>query len=527
MQIIFNPYQWDFVTSRDRFPGLVAGWGTGKTLCLIMRAVKLSQAYSDNLGLIVRKVYKDLADSTIKDFELYTGLKVPSTTRDVVVPGSKSRIMFRHLEELTSGPTKTLIQNVNLGWFAIEQAEEFDTSEQFEMLRGRLRRVLNPYLPYFDGIKQRNALLAGSSSCVFCKSTDIIENESAKDAIQAKSIEKSGIPDPNVSEMDGFCYCLKCKQFWNRNPHPKMVEFDDYLLNNQLRSGFVIANANGKNWVWRQWLKDPAEEFSGQSVPTFANEHNLVSDFVKDLRSMEHGTDTQRRKFRRFVQNLHDEADIEGCYYGKLMQEARQEGRIGNYPPDRSVATHTIWDLGVSDSTAIWFIQKIGKEVRHVHYYENNGEGIEHYVRYLHDVRDRLGLHYGKHFWPHDGRKRDLSTGRELRQTAQAMGLSPVILKIEKKVSGDHGGIERTRKMLPYCTWDETECSGGIECMEHYQRKINHALSTDEKMVYSDTPLHDWASNGADSERYVSLAIKKLGAGMTREEVRELQEMYS
>lgn len=525
MQIILNPYQWNFMTSRERFPGLVSGWGTGKTLCLIQRSVLLSQCYRDNLGLVVRKVYKDLADSTIKDFELYTGLKVPQSTRDVVLPGSNSRIMFRHLEELTSGPTKTLIQNVNLGWFAIEQAEEFDTSEQFEMLRGRLRRVLQPFDGYYEARSKRNALFASSDTCVFCKKGEIVEGSEAKELIQAKSVAKSGLRDPNIEEMDGFVFCRSCQGFWSRDPDARMEDFLEYLKENQLRTGFVIANANGKNWVWRNWLgRDISPGFSGGQARTFDNEHNLVKDFVDDLRSMAQGTETQKRKYRRYVENCHDEADVEGCYYGKLMQDARSEGRIGRFPPDRSVATHTVWDLGINDTTAIWFIQKIGREVRHIGYYENSGEGIEHYVRTLETYRDKFGLHYGKHFWPHDGKKRDLSTGKELRKTAQEMGLNPTILKREKKVVD---GIERARKMIPNCTYDEIECANGIEALEHYQRRKNHAMSTEEKSVWSDTPLHDWSSNGADAERYVSEAIKKLGGGMTAQEVRELQEMYT
>ncbi|GAG39546.1 unnamed protein product, partial [marine sediment metagenome] len=42
--------------------------------------------------------------------------------------------MFRHADELSA------LQNINLGWAMIEQAEEFDTDESFQMLRGRLRR---------------------------------------------------------------------------------------------------------------------------------------------------------------------------------------------------------------------------------------------------------------------------------------------------------------------------------------------------------------------------------------------------
>ena len=110
----------------------MAGWGTGKTLFGILRALDLSQEIPNNTGLIVRKEYTDLRDSLCRDFEKYTGLKINSK-KEVYFPNG-SIIMFRHGAELR------VLQNINLGWFMIEQAEEFETEEQFEFLRGRLRR---------------------------------------------------------------------------------------------------------------------------------------------------------------------------------------------------------------------------------------------------------------------------------------------------------------------------------------------------------------------------------------------------
>ena len=499
-----NGYQWDFLTSEARFPGMVSAWGTGKTLVLIQRAVKLSQCYKQNLGLIVRKVFQELRDSTIKDFETYTGLKVPMGSRDVVMPGG-SRIMFRHLEELTGGPTRQLIQNVNLGFFAIEQAEEFEGGEQFEMLRGRLRRRLTPDEDYFAAYEARQFVLMESGKCLSCGSVRIVEG-------------------------DGNPTCEDCGFFWSRAENPRMTAFHKYLRSHELRSGWVIANANGKNWVWRNWIspnRRNKEEFPGVEATTFDNAHNLPSDFVRDLESMKDGTETQQRKYRRYVLNCHDEADIEGSYYLKLIQEARKQGRIGSgvgFDPDKSVSTHTAWDLGVSDSTSIWWFQKVGKEIRIIHYYENCGEGLEHYIRYVDSVGSRLKLRYGSHYWPHDGKKRDLSTGKELLSTAREMGLKVTPLRREKRVVD---GIERTRKLFPYCTFDESECVGGLDALEHYQRRKNSSASTEEKSVYSDTPLHDWSSNGADAFRYVSAAVRKTGGSMTAEEVKELQAAYS
>jgi len=134
-KFIFEPFQKAFINSTARFPCFKAGWGTGKTTCALIKGLILSDAYQGNLGLIVRKKYTDLRDSTLKDFERYTGLHVPQSTKEVMI-GEGSKIMFRHGDELSG------LQNVNLGWAYIEQAEEFETDEQFMMIRGRLRREL-------------------------------------------------------------------------------------------------------------------------------------------------------------------------------------------------------------------------------------------------------------------------------------------------------------------------------------------------------------------------------------------------
>lgn len=94
-----------------------------------------SELIPDNLGIIFRKEFTDLRDSTVKDFERYTGLIVDSQ-RNVRV--GSSTIMFRHIEELNN------IQNINLGWAAIEQGDELETDNEFFLLFGRLRRSLTP-----------------------------------------------------------------------------------------------------------------------------------------------------------------------------------------------------------------------------------------------------------------------------------------------------------------------------------------------------------------------------------------------
>jgi len=125
-------FQDKFLFSEARFPTLIAGVGTGKTLMLLLKIWKFCEDYPNTLALIVRKEYTDLRDSTIKDAERYFGISIDSDKEYKFKNGSV--IMFRHGAELN------VLKNINLTIAGIEQAEEFDTEETFNFLRDRLRR---------------------------------------------------------------------------------------------------------------------------------------------------------------------------------------------------------------------------------------------------------------------------------------------------------------------------------------------------------------------------------------------------
>ena len=147
--------QEDFVFSPKQFPAFIAGWGCGKSLCLILRAMLYSRHIPENLGVIFRKEYVDLRDSTCQDFEKYTGLKINSQ-REVALP-NKSKILFRHIEEMNN------IQNINLGWYAVEQIDEMEADKEFYMLWGRLRRNITPSPSFAEtGLPIRSGFVIGN-----------------------------------------------------------------------------------------------------------------------------------------------------------------------------------------------------------------------------------------------------------------------------------------------------------------------------------------------------------------------------
>jgi len=98
---------------------------------------------------------------------------------------------------------------------------------------------------------------------------------------------------------------------------------------------------------------------------------------------------------------------IQGAYYANEIRQVRKEGRITKVPYQPGALVHTWWDLGMDDMMAIWFVQRIGRELHAIDYYENNGEGLAHYAKVLQD----RGYLYGAHVGPHDLEVRELGAG--------------------------------------------------------------------------------------------------------------------
>jgi hypothetical protein len=115
---------------------------------------------------------------------------------------------------------------------------------------------------------------------------------------------------------------------------------------------------------------------------------------------------------------------VEGSYYGKLIEKARDEQRICNVPYDTRIPVHTAFDIGFGDSTSIVFWQEVGGEIRIIDFYENNGEGIAHYAKLLQSKT----YVYGTHYMPHDAGSGSIQTGRTLQDVAYDVGLKSTIL---------------------------------------------------------------------------------------------------
>ena len=193
------------------------------------------------------------------------------------------------------------------------------------------------------------------------------------------------------------------------------------------------------------------------------------------------------------------DAAIVGAYYGKELADAEQQKRICEVPYEKALPVHTAWDLGIGDSTAIWFFQIAGGELRFIDWYENHGQALSHYA----SVLAAKGYAYGTDWVPHDAKVKELGTGRTRVETLIGLGRNPRVIPMH----GLMDGINAVRVTLPRCWFDDVKCRGGIEALKQYQTEF------DEKTrAFKNTPRHDWTSHTADAMRYAAMAWRELTA---------------
>lgn len=211
----------------------------------------------------------------------------------------------------------------------------------------------------------------------------------------------------------------------------------------------------------------------------------------------QYGQDEGEAKFLQEYYCSFDAA-LPGAYYGTEIGKAEREGRISSVPHKPGVLVYPVFDFGrgASNSTAIWFIQVVGREPRAIDYYEGNSGDIAHYGKVL---RER-GYEYGKLLLPHDGGYERLSTGQSYAEQFKAMGFDVEVLQ---RVPDLAAAITATRPFIDQCWFDAEKCSRGLDCLRSYHREWD-----DSNKVFKPTPKHDWASHGADAYRGAAQAFE-------------------
>ena len=192
-------------------------------------------------------------------------------------------------------------------------------------------------------------------------------------------------------------------------------------------------------------------------------------------------------------------ASIPGSFFAAEMALVRSEGRIiadVEALPDRPV--HRAWDLGVTDSTSIWFYQAQGGQIVILDHLTSNGVGVEWYRDEIMKLYEQRNWLHGTDYVPHDAKVKEWGSGRTRVETMSGLGLAPMLVPL----STVEDGINAVRRMLPLCIF-HPRCETGIAALEQYRREWD-----DDKKCFKPTALHDWTSHPADAFRYLAMSYK-------------------
>lgn len=191
-----------------------------------------------------------------------------------------------------------------------------------------------------------------------------------------------------------------------------------------------------------------------------------------------------------------------GSYYGAMIGELEAKELITTFPfSTDDVFTH--WDIGFTDSTAIWFWKfRPDGGVDVIDCYEAHGLQVNHYVEVLHSKP----YNYKYHFLPHDSNDARFKYATGLTIKEQLKAVLPNV-KITPKLSKEDG-IQAARVLLSPTNRTRIHkgnCKAGLEALEHYHREYNEDTRT-----YSKEPEHDWSSHYADAFRYLAVSVEAI-----------------
>lgn len=265
-------------------------------------------------------------------------------------------------------------------------------------------------------------------------------------------------------------------------------------LSDRLGGALFIGTVKGTNHFWQ--LYDDIR--TNPNPEWYAANYKASETHIIDAAELESARRTMTEE--EFNQEFENDplAGLVGAYFAKELTKLENDKRVGDIPHDPMLQVDTYWDLGMNDTTAVWFVQSVHGAHRAIDYLEVGGSSIPDTVALI----KKKGYNFGQFVLPHDAKVRDLSTGKSRVQTFYSLGCRNV--RVIPRVGTKMEGINAARMVLAKCYFDRVKCALGLKSLANYQRRWDA-----KNNVFHETPLHNWASNGADAFQQLGLGVRE------------------
>lgn len=196
----------------------------------------------------------------------------------------------------------------------------------------------------------------------------------------------------------------------------------------------------------------------------------------------------------------------EGSYYGDKLAEARRDGRIGEFPHDKTYPVYTFSDYGDMYTGSI-FVQFIKGRIRIIDdYYDYEGGGAP---KWCLDC-DGKGYQYMDHIAGPDlspdggSNKKSFATGELIVKTLSDLGYDVHACEPHDFESRIRVG----REIWDMVEVNEPKCSTFIEAASGYTRTKNLRLSSEGRPAYHDHPSKTWHPHIMDAFGHMAISYR-------------------
>jgi hypothetical protein len=351
-----------------------------------------------------------------------------------------------------------------------------------------------------DGLRQQFALMAPTQTQARSIAWQYLRDQTAcfAGAKGYKALEQHltiTLPDPRNTNKPGSTIMLVGAEnaerlrglFLDGIVIDEAADVADFIINQIIRPaladrlGWLTVSGTVKSiddYLWRTHLLAEKMPLMWYSDLLSADKTGIIP---------QHELDDLRASMSEEAFQVEFLCNVNAATTGKIFLPYMDHKKTMKVPYDPAgAAPITAWDLGMSDSTAIWIMQMCGKEPHILDFYQNSGKSLDHYVDWL--AKLEYSKRLGAHLLPHDSKVRELGSGKTRIQILREMGLRNI--KVVTKMPKDQQ-IEAARLLLPKCYFNEDTTEEGRKALRNY------SFSFDPKRkIFSTSPLHDQYSNG-------------------------------
>jgi phage terminase large subunit len=275
------------------------------------------------------------------------------------------------------------------------------------------------------------------------------------------------------------------------NPRLEKDAIDKFLRKNRPDNAIVVQ----ANWRDNPWFPDVLEAERQHDLKVYPERYDHIWE------------GSYARAF-------------EGAYFARLLNEARQQRRIGFVATDPILPVRAFFDIGGSgakaDAMAIWIVQWAGQQIRVLDYIEGQGQVLAYYVNELRSRKWSNAVCY----LPHDGINANNITGKRYRDHLEDAGFDVVVIP-NQGAGAAMQRIEAVRRILPMCFFNQETTEDGISCLGYYHER------RDAQRHVGLGPDHDFSSHASDAFGLMAIVYEGPDGPQTIDELFERERQYA